>query len=446
MRSDLRFLADDQMGGRDTPSQELRIAALYLAARLERLGFEAAGDDGFFHHWLLARVGLDPEASGITVRSAAGEARLALGRDYFLARMSHGSPHVVEGGLVSVGAGTEKEFAAAELEGSWALLDDQGASARRLQRYAERTGAVGLLLCESPAGADYATKYGPTAETITRERYDYAPDGPARALRDEIPYVLLPRAAWSALLAEARLDQNGTPPAGTRLPLRLREDRVARAGEARVANVAGFWPGRDTVLAREVLIVSAHYDHVGRKGEDVFNGADDNASGSAGLLALADALVAYGPLRRSVLLLWLCGEEKGLWGSEAWTRDPQLPEGCVAVADLNLDMIGRTRPDELYLTPTETHSSFNGLSRAAYALSPLEGFPVLRSQDEDWARSDHFNFDKNLGIPVAFLSAGEHPDYHKPTDTAEKIDFEKVVRVVRLVLRMLDRIEDGPLR
>jgi hypothetical protein len=108
-------------------------------------------------------------------------------------------------------------------------------------------------------------------------------------------------------------------------------------------------------------------------------------------------------------------------------------------------MIGRTRSDELYVTPSRNHDSYNALARAAYELSALEGFPTLVSQDEDWSRSDHFNFDKILQIPVVFLSAGEHEDYHKPTDTVDKIDFDKLARITRLVVRLLDRIQAEPL-
>ncbi len=141
----------------------------------------------------------------------------------------------------------------------------------------------------------------------------------------------------------------------------------------------------------------------------------------------------------------MSGEEKGLWGSGAWTKDPWLPDGRRPVANINIDMIGRTEPAELYITPSDGHERYNAIARAAYELSALEGFPRLESQDEYWARSDHANFAKNLAIPVTFLCAGEHEDYHKPTDTADKIDYDKVRRVTRLVVRMLDRLQTGHL-
>jgi Zn-dependent M28 family amino/carboxypeptidase len=210
--------------------------------------------------------------------------------------------------------------------------------------------------------------------------------------------------------------------------------------------VCGFWPGSDPELSKEVIIVSAHYDHVG-VGSDgqIYNGADDNGSGTCGLLALAEALANYGPLKRSVMLMWVSGEEKGLLGSAAWTKDPWLPPGCKAICDINIDMIGRNAPDKLLITPTKAKKEYNGLVKLAEKLAPLEGFPELGSCDDYWERSDHRNFSVNLEIPVTFLFSDVHEDYHKPGDDPDKIDFDKIRRVVRLVLRMIDAMQEKEL-
>ena len=140
--------------------------------------------------------------------------------------------------------------------------------------------------------------------------------------------------------------------------------------------------------------------------------------------------------------MWVSAEEKGLLGSKAWTLRPWLPEGCYPVAAINVDMIGRNDPRELLLTPTRRlGKQYNGLARLAEELAPSEGFTRLRSADEYWRRSDHINFADELGLPVTFLFADVHPDYHRPTDTIEKIDHDKIRRVTRLVLRMLDGLQ-----
>ena len=161
--------------------------------------------------------------------------------------------------------------------------------------------------------------------------------------------------------------------------------------------------------------------------------------------ALAEALAAHGPLRRSVFLIWVSGEEKGLWGSAAWTRAPTLPANSRAVCAINVDMIGRTAPGELYLTPSPEHTAHNALAARVAELAPAEGFERLGSADAFWLRSDHVNFARNMGIPVAFLFAGEHEDYHRPTDTSDRVDFDKIQRVTRLLFRTLTSLQDDEL-
>jgi Zn-dependent M28 family amino/carboxypeptidase len=197
------------------------------------------------------------------------------------------------------------------------------------------------------------------------------------------------------------------------------------------------------VLKDEVILISAHYDHVGVRTSDgdVFNGADDNASGTSGMLAIADALAAYGPMRRSVMLIWVSGEEKGLYGSAAWTKNPSVPEGVKPLCNINIDMIGRNAPNQLLITPTSKHPAYSLLTKTAEQHAAAEGFTDLGSADEYWRRSDHANFAQNLKIPVAFLFTDIHKDYHEVTDTADKIDYDKASRVVRLVLRMLEDLQ-----
>ncbi len=453
LRSDLYFLADDEMGGRDTPSPQLMITAKFLATRLQRLGFASATgkapaipEDWYLTYPLHHRA-LDADHCKLELHSKDTQAELKLGEDYFLYRSTHAFNSSTEAPVVSAGNGTSEELEAAEIAGKWALVFDQGKSVRRIQRTAQKLGAAGLLLAQtSQSKHDYKTKYKKIIERATKGVTSLQAIERGMKSSGEIPLLLLSEVGLRRLIENDGLGANNLRvDVGVSLGLVLKETRINLQEEIPVPNVGGFWPGRDAELSKEVIIVSAHFDHVGMRDGEIYNGADDNASGTTGLLGIAEALKAYGPMRRSVLLLWVSGEEKGLWGSAAWTENPVLPEGYRPVADLNIDMIGRNAPDELYVTPTEDHPSYNAVSAAAYAMARLEGFPELKSQDDYWQRSDHYNFDQNLGIPVAFLSCGEHPDYHKPTDTADKIDFEKLARVSRTIVRLLDHIEDGVL-
>ncbi len=204
----------------------------------------------------------------------------------------------------------------------------------------------------------------------------------------------------------------------------------------------GIWPGSDPKLKDELIILSAHYDHIGyREDGTIFNGADDNGSGTSGLLAIAEALKAYGPMRRTVMLMWVSAEEKGLLGSKAWTKDPYLPGNLKPLCNINIDMIGRNASDEFLITPTKKHPAYSALTQVAEANMKKEGFRKIKSADAYWTRSDHANFSKYLGIPVAFLFCDVHEDYHKSTDTVEKIDYDKMRRICRLVVRMLEDLQ-----
>ena len=141
------------------------------------------------------------------------------------------------------------------------------------------------------------------------------------------------------------------------------------------------------------------------------------------------------------MLMWVSAEEKGLLGSEAWTKDPSLPKGLTPLCNINIDMIGRNAPDEFLITPTKDHPAYSALTQVAEANMDLEGFNKIKSADAYWSRSDHANFSQHLEIPVAFLFCDVHEDYHKATDTPDKIDYDKMRRICRLVVRMLEALQ-----
>ncbi|MBK7877848.1 MAG: M28 family peptidase [Planctomycetes bacterium] len=448
IKADVYFLASDQLGGRDTPSLGLQIAARYLRARLERLGWQPGAKDGYFYTYPLSQKRLDEAACGAKATAGDRTIALELGSDYFLAGSSDAYDSVLAARAVWCGSGEEKEFIADSLQGKWAVCLDRGESAFRITRAAKKAGAAGVVLVESlEAKESYASRYG-KMEELRRGGVEYPRKADAkecdRRPTERTPRILLGRGTFERLLALGGKTEAALA-LGADLGFDLAETRkLDAAGTVEVENVCGFWPGSDPVLKNEVILVTAHYDHVGTSRGQVYNGADDNGSGTSGLLALAQALARHGPMRRSVMLMWVSGEEKGLWGSKAWTDAPWLPEGCKAVCDVNIDMIGRNAPDKLLITPTAARAEYNGLVRLAESLAPLEGFPKLGSADEYYQRSDHYNFAKK-GIPAAFLFSDVHEDYHKPTDDPEKIDNDKIRRVVRLVLRMLDGLQKDEL-
>ena len=209
-------------------------------------------------------------------------------------------------------------------------------------------------------------------------------------------------------------------------------------------NVLAYIEGIDPELKDEVVIITAHYDHGGFRGDDVYNGADDNASGTSGVMEIAQAFHTarqrgFGP-RRSVLCMLVTGEEKGLLGSQYYTEHPVLPLENT-VANINIDMIGRMdklhdSPDYTYVIgsdrlSTELHEINEEVNKKYTRLELGYTYNAEDDPNQFYYRSDHYNFAKN-GIPAIFYFSGTHDDYHKPTDTADKIMFEKAANIARL--------------
>ena len=451
--SEVTWLADDARGGRDTPSDGLEATAVWLAERCAALGLEplgeadASGVVGWRDPYPLSSFSLDRDATRFVARTTTGEVEFVFGKDYFLRGRRHfGAPAAV-GELVSIGQGRTEDLEAVDVNGRWVLLRDRGRSLRRALRNAEQAGAVGAVAVPGPdyGKRPYPERFALITRSLEHHSLSYpSAEAPADDRPAPFPLVYLTPEALERLESIGAPSPGSPAAAGTELGIELDERRAARTTTIWPVNIAAVLRGTDPDLAREVIVLSAHYDHVGTRKGEIYNGADDNASGTAGLLGVARALLALGPRPRSVLFLWVSAEEKGLWGSLAWAQNPTLPEGWRAVLDVNLDMIGRTASDELYLTPSEEHEAYNAWAERVYALAPLEGFETPLEQDKFWGSSDHHSFSEELGIPVVYLSSGDHDDYHKPTDTADKIDADKIARIARMAARLVALAATAP--
>jgi hypothetical protein len=204
-------------------------------------------------------------------------------------------------------------------------------------------------------------------------------------------------------------------------------------------NLVGMIPGSDPTLANEYVVYSAHMDHVGHRptsrtpGDTIWNGADDDASGSTGILLVAEtfAKLKVKP-RRSIIILHVSAEEKGLWGSWWYSEHPTVPLSRI-VANINYDMIGRNNPDSIVVIGKE-HSDMGATLARVTANHPELN---LVTADDIWPderfyfRSDHFNFARK-GVPILFFFNGVHEDYHRETDSVDKIDTDKLSRVAKI--------------
>ena len=209
-------------------------------------------------------------------------------------------------------------------------------------------------------------------------------------------------------------------------------------------NVMAYIEGSE--FPDEVVVISAHYDHLGKKGDLIYYGADDNASGTSAVLEIAQAFKeaqksGYGP-RRSVLFLNLTGEEDGLFGSKYYVAHPVFPLS-ETVVDLNIDMIGRVdeehkeKPDYLYLIGSdkiskELHKLSESINKDYFGLELDYTYNDDKDPNRYYERSDHYNFAKN-NIPIIFYFNGAHEDYHKATDTPDKINYELLAKRTKFI-------------
>jgi Zn-dependent M28 family amino/carboxypeptidase len=233
-------------------------------------------------------------------------------------------------------------------------------------------------------------------------------------------------------------------------------------------NVIAVFEGSDSVLKDEYVALGAHYDHVGIgipvNGDAIYNGADDDGSGTTALLSIAEALSkARTRPKRSVLFVWHAGEEKGLWGSRYFTDNPTIPLDHI-VTQINIDMIGRSKKEgdtnprnreltganEIYVIGSRMMSAELGDLNEAVNRDYLNLTFNYRYDDPNdpnrfFFRSDHFNYARK-GIPIIFFFDGEHEDYHRPGDSPDKIDYQKMEKVVRTVYMTLWEIANRPTR
>ncbi len=232
-----------------------------------------------------------------------------------------------------------------------------------------------------------------------------------------------------------------------KLKPQLRVNQVVSRTDLLGKNILAYIEGTDK--KDELIVVTAHYDHVGFRGDEIFNGADDNGTGTTSLLEMADAFMVakkngISP-RRSILFMWVTGEEKGLLGSQFYSENPIFPIENT-VANVNVDMIGRSdekyagRGDYIYVIGSDRLSTdLHNINEAVNAEHSRLTFDYTFNSESDpnrfYYRSDHYNFARK-GIPAIFFFSGVHEDYHQPTDTPDKINYEKSEHIARHIAQL----------
>ena len=501
----LNVVASDAMAGRDTPSPGLDETAKYIADHLKQFKVKPAGDGGtYFQRMTLRRTEVDRERT----QARLGERTFKVGEGFAPAGANGGE---AEGQIVYAGhgwvfkpknmnpyegldvrdrvvvvSGTGTSFPAGLTQ-----ADLKSAAASDWETpvsYAQKHGARALVII--PRGFDRMWRFAQRALAAPRycvERLNCdasdAEEGDSAAAR-AVPsklITILPSAALVEALFEGeqqtgaqilQASASAAPEATARgfalsPAKRLNLSVALKNTTAMTQNVVAVVEGADRALRSEYVAVGAHYDHVGTgrpvNGDSIYNGADDDGSGTVALMAMAEAFARGPKPKRSVIFVWHAGEEHGLWGSAYFARYPTVPLDRI-VAQLNIDMIGRSRragdasdanrslsgPDEIYVIGSKMMSTELGelserVNRNYLSLSFNYKYDDPRDPNRFFFRSDHYNYARR-GVPVIFYFDGVHEDYHRPSDTVDKIDFRKMERVTRTVFATATEIANLPAR
>ena len=460
MYDHVAFLASDEMQGRDTPSPELKKAAEYIAADFKQNGLLPVSEGGsYFQHFNTLKVKLDaPNALSVSTNGEENEFRI---KNDFVPLHLSGSK-TVDAPVVFVGYGIDapeygyNDYADIDVKDKVVLVlsnEPQQKDSTSIFDGAKNTdysklfvkvetalqyGAVGMLYIRNPNN------------NIGRRPPNSWPSLMRKKLKNfEVPLTLeqpqdqklvamaIGKKIGDALMGESTtttlsdlqtlIDENLNPQSRELMGVTVNMTVSLHAETLPTQNVVGYIQGTD--LKDEFLVIGAHYDHVGVHHGEVYNGADDNASGSAGVMEIAEAFATCGQKpRRSVVFMTFAGEEKGLYGSRYYTDNPVFPiEHTVAM--LNMDMISRNDSNEVAIVGWRTSEDLKKINEKENESINMK---LDYDQERYFRQSDHYPF-YTKEIPVITYNTKTHEDLHKPTDDIEKIIPEKMARIGRLV-------------
>jgi len=440
LKADVSFLASDALEGRGTPSRGLDIAAEFIAAQFRRAGLEPAGDDGYFQ--TAAYQNVAPNADGLELRVESG-GKVIQAASGSLAIQEAAAVDLKRAGVIRAAldeSNAADALTAEQVRGKVLVIDIPDASGgagggrgafaamRRIPALAAKLQPAMVIVLR--AGAQ-----GANANARLRE---VTSNAPVATLVVWDPAVRNVFAAAKTGPVDAVISAHVAAPVVT--PVKLH-------------NVVGVLRGSDATLKNTYVLVTGHYDHLGIRGtgegDHIFNGANDDASGTASVMEIAHTLgrLPNRP-RRSLVFMALYGEELGLLGSRYYAQHPVFPLAAT-VADINLEQVGRTDDNTGPRVGLVNVTGYDFTSLTADFRKAGEEFDIRVVKDEQnsdpfFLRSDNQAF-ADAGIPAHTLSVGYvFPDYHKASDEWPKIDYDNMAKVDRTVALALYRIADNP--
>jgi len=449
LRGHLSFIASDALEGRNTPSRGLDIAAEYIAAQFRRAGLEPAGDDGYFQtaNWLLAdrnmdSFRLDIQAGAETITVSKNQVSFSTEAPLNLRRTS--ITKIAFNDAASIGALKQEE-----VEGKAVIAEIPDFRREERSRWSEMMRVQNEFLSKMSGlkaavviSIDRNSALGSAAPVRLIDPENRRPMAAAPA---SVPLITIhdPRVA--------KLYDAMRPGLGSG-EISMQLDASAEK-PVKVRNVIGVLRGSDPVLKDTYVLVTAHYDHIGvrqgMEGDNIFNGANDDGSGTVSVIELASALSTLKPRpKRSIVFMTFFGEEKGLLGSRFYGKHPVFPIDKT-VADINLEQVGRTDSSEgpqianAALTGFD-YSEVGTILEAAGKLTGIKVYKHAQNSDAFFSRSDNQAL-ADQGVPAHTLcTAFVYPDYHGAGDHWDKIDYANMEKVDRMVGLALITIANNP--
>jgi len=438
----LKVIAADSMEGRDTGSKGQKMAADYISKHFESLGLlppvTTPNGKSYLQEYRMAKRTWD---ASTTIK--VGKESFAFGKDFYPIRFPAKSEDIKDLTLdvVSIDGENLEDLGKIDFKGKAVVfLEKKMDNNKKVANRAKELGAKAVFVVKS---------LKPIAFVEALESYAYYYEGAQTGLvskKDEAIFYISPKLATQLFNGKNLSESLQRVGKTTHHKINIQgayKEKIEFVSE----NVLGFLEGTDK--KDEIVVITAHYDHVGTTDGKVYNGADDDGSGTVSVMEIAEAFSKAAQEgsrpRRSILFMTVSGEEKGLFGSQYYADyDPIFPLEKTVV-DLNIDMVGRlggdyiakNEPNYIYLIGSDKLSSeLHELSEAANKKRDNLILDYKYNDEKDpnrfYYRSDHYNFAKN-NVPIIFYFNGTHPDYHQPTDDIEKINFPKMTKIARLV-------------
>ena len=446
LKKKLTVIAGAGMEGRETATPGQKKAAAYIETYFKKIGLAPAMPSGYQLNYPVYVDSLE------SARLSINGATLQQGADFALQSASYATGNWNAKDIVFASYGLSdslnNNFDGLSVKDKWVMIID-GTPADMNNTPEANTYPNFRLNRMKPA--DIRSKGAKGIFIVTRQ----LPTGAAASAKgnmyiekkgNAVPVIYITTTVASGILKQP-LDSFRSLPSIVRgvYPADLSFNEQKTTINLQSSDVIGVLPGTDK--KDEYVFVTGHYDHLGKQGNVIYYGADDDGSGTTSVLQIANAFAQAKkdghPPRRTMVFMTVSGEEKGLWGSEYYTNHPVFPLDKTSV-DLNIDMVGRIDPD--YKGDSLNYVYTIGEDKLSSDLLPISDsvnkkygnleldrrFNDLNDPNRFYYRSDHFNFAKN-GVPIIFYFNGVHADYHKPTDTVDKINFDLMAKRDKLV-------------